>query len=317
MASSRRAAGARRARRSRQGPSGARRRDHAGRRSRSPSTGRRRRGPDDLRAEDRLQLDEEAAGLLGVAVEREAHPEAELRVVLEQRVAPGRAAAVAIDRPRRRRQVGAEDRRAARSRWRSTIRSPNSWLTRRRYGVSPQPLHAPENSNSGSRTWLPLIVSCGIRSRASGGMARNASQRARCSSRCDAIGSMLIALWPASVRLTTGQTSTHTPQPVQSSGATAIASRWSGSSRDLNALWSSTAGAASAVASGKTVHPDARVRADDRALAAVDADRRIPDRDRRRERRASRTGRSPWGTCRRAAARSRAGGRRCPRSAAR
>ena len=36
------------------------------------------------------------------------------------------------------------------------IRSPKSWLTSLRYGVSPHPPQAPENSNSGSRTWRTL-----------------------------------------------------------------------------------------------------------------------------------------------------------------
>ena len=73
---------------------------------RSPST---RSG-----AELRGEALEEPAGVIGLGVEREPHPEPELGVVLEQRVAPGRAAAGGVDRPRRRRQVGAVDRRAAR-----------------------------------------------------------------------------------------------------------------------------------------------------------------------------------------------------------
>ena len=52
--------------------------------------------------------------MIGLGVEREAHPESELRVVLEQRVAPRRAAAGRVDGPRRGRQVGPVDRRAAR-----------------------------------------------------------------------------------------------------------------------------------------------------------------------------------------------------------
>ena len=46
-------------------------------------------------------------------VEREPHPVAELGVVLEERVRPGWAAAVGVRRPRRRRQVAAVDRGAA------------------------------------------------------------------------------------------------------------------------------------------------------------------------------------------------------------
>ena len=38
----------------------------------------------------------------------------------------------------------------------TTIRSPNSCVASFRYGVSPQPAHAPENSNSGCRNWRAL-----------------------------------------------------------------------------------------------------------------------------------------------------------------
>ena len=37
-------------------------------------------------------------------------------------------------------------------------RSPNNWLISFRYGVSPQPAQAPENSNSGSRSWTFLTL---------------------------------------------------------------------------------------------------------------------------------------------------------------
>ena len=39
------------------------------------------------------------------------------------------------------------------------IRSPKSWVASLTYGVSPQPAQAPLNSNSGWRSWLPLMVS--------------------------------------------------------------------------------------------------------------------------------------------------------------
>ena len=68
---------------------------------------------DELRAELRGEALEQPAGVVGLGVEREPHPEPELGVVLEQRVAPRRAATGRVDRPRRRRQVGAVDRRAA------------------------------------------------------------------------------------------------------------------------------------------------------------------------------------------------------------
>ena len=55
----------------------------------------------------------EADRLLPVLVEGEPHPEAELRVVLEERVRPGGAAAVAVLRVGGGGEVGAVDRRAA------------------------------------------------------------------------------------------------------------------------------------------------------------------------------------------------------------
>src|SRR4051812_46047503 len=50
---------------------------------------------------------------LALLVERKAEAEAEFGVVLEERVRPGRTAALRILRPRRRRQIAAEDRRTA------------------------------------------------------------------------------------------------------------------------------------------------------------------------------------------------------------
>ena len=105
------------------------------------------------------------------------------------------------------------------------MRSPNSCVTSLMYGVSPQPAHAPENSNSGSSTWDPLTESCGRRPRSRGGIDWKYSQRRRSRSRWASTGSMLIALWRTSVLLFAGHTSTQTPQPVQSSGATWIVSR--------------------------------------------------------------------------------------------
>ena len=61
-----------------------------------------------------------------------------------------------------------------------------------------------------------------------------------------------MALWLTSVLLLAGQTSTHTPQPVQSSGATWIVRRWPGRSRDRNSLCRKPSGAPATAASGKT-----------------------------------------------------------------
>src|SRR5665811_1020015 len=85
------------------------------------------------------------------------------------------------------------------------IRSPNSWETSLRYGVSPQPLQASENSNSGSSTWAPLTVSWAIRLRSSGGIDWKNSQCGRSISRCAAAGSRLMDLCLTSVLLLAGQ----------------------------------------------------------------------------------------------------------------
>ena len=63
---------------------------------------------------------------------------------------------------------------------------------------------------------------------------------------------MSMALWLESVLLFAGQTSTQTPQPVQSSGATWMVSRWSSRSRDLNSLCRKSAGAPSTADVGNT-----------------------------------------------------------------
>ena len=70
--------------------------------------------PDEVRADRRRELRHEPSGLVVLGVEPEAHAQAELRVVLEEGVVPGRAAARGVHRPRGRGQVGAVDRRAAR-----------------------------------------------------------------------------------------------------------------------------------------------------------------------------------------------------------
>ena len=75
-----------------------------------------RRGQDlvhQLRADRVAQLGEPPAGQLGVPVGGEPEAEPELGVVLEERVRPGRAAPVGVRRPGRGRQVAAVDRRAA------------------------------------------------------------------------------------------------------------------------------------------------------------------------------------------------------------
>src|SRR5436189_4857645 len=54
----------------------------------------------------------------------------------------------------------------------TTIRSPNSCVVSFRYGVSPQPAHAPENSNSGWRNCDPLTDPALTRARSASGSPR-------------------------------------------------------------------------------------------------------------------------------------------------
>src|SRR5258707_8131887 len=100
------------------------------------------------------------------------------------------------------------------------ILSPNNWVTILRYGVSPQPEQAPENSKSGRITccWRN-VVSLTLR-RSSSGNRRKKSQLSRSCWRKGACGRRLIALRRVSVFLRAGQTSTHNAHPVQSLAAT-------------------------------------------------------------------------------------------------
>ena len=53
----------------------------------------------------------------------------------------------------------------------TVARSPNSWVSSLMYGVSPQPAHAPGNSNSGCRNWVPRTVPKSTRERSLTGSA--------------------------------------------------------------------------------------------------------------------------------------------------
>ena len=87
----------------------------------------------------------------------EEHSEAELGVVLKERVRPRGAFAGFVLR------VGDSGHRAApglraSGRVGPETRSPKSCVMSFAYGVSPQPAQAAENSRSGWRNWLPLTV---------------------------------------------------------------------------------------------------------------------------------------------------------------
>src|SRR6266496_2544778 len=99
-------------------------------------------------------------------------------------------------------------------------RSPKSCETNFTYGVSPQPAHAPLNSNNGRSNCEFLIVDGLINFRSRSGISIKKSQFFASVSRRAGCGAMLSALRPTCVLSFTGQTSTHKVQPVQSSGAT-------------------------------------------------------------------------------------------------
>src|SRR5512141_2577261 len=102
----------------------------------------------------------------------------------------------------------------------TTARSPNNCETSFTYGVSPQPAHAPLNSNKGRSSCEFLIVDGLINFRSRSGISMKKSQFLASCSRKAGCGAMLSALRPTWVLSLTGQTSTHNVQPVQSSGAT-------------------------------------------------------------------------------------------------
>src|SRR2546421_507192 len=99
-------------------------------------------------------------------------------------------------------------------------RSPNNCDSSFRYGVSPHPAQAPENSNSGCRSCESLTeLRLSLLGSTSGRLRKN-SQLWACASRRGAWATILMALRLVSALFLAGQASTHSPQPVQSSGAT-------------------------------------------------------------------------------------------------
>src|SRR5512139_1857779 len=99
-------------------------------------------------------------------------------------------------------------------------RSPNSCDISLRYGVSPQPEQAPENSNSGRSSWEFLIVEGLMSLRSRSGIFMKKSQFLSSLSRNGSWGAMFSALRPTCDLSFAGQASTHSVQPVQSSVAT-------------------------------------------------------------------------------------------------
>src|SRR5512138_1620900 len=102
----------------------------------------------------------------------------------------------------------------------TTIRSPNNCDASLMYGVSPQPEQAPLNSKVGCSSCTSLTA-VGFRPRRSAsGSDRKKSQFLASLSRSGSCGCMLMALRLVLLLFLAGHTSTHSVQPVQSSGAT-------------------------------------------------------------------------------------------------
>ena len=75
-----------------------------------------------------------------------------------------------------------------------SARSPNSCVRSLMYGVSPQPEQAPENSNSGCRSWLVLTLLSRTRRRSYSGRSRKNLKFSRSCIRIGRCGTMLMAL---------------------------------------------------------------------------------------------------------------------------
>ena len=147
------------------------------------------------------------------------------------------------------------------------------------YGVSPQPAQAPENSNSGCSACEPLTESCGSRSRSSSGMDRKKSH----------VRPLRVAV--VQRRLHVDRLVTHLGLRLRRAHVDADTAAGAVVRRhlDRHAVAGDVLGAEvlglercrGAVERRRLehLHPDRRVRADDGALAAVDADVGVPDRD--------------------------------------
>src|SRR5436190_5492173 len=100
------------------------------------------------------------------------------------------------------------------------MRSPNNWLASLIEGVSPHPEQAPENSNKGINSCEFLIADRFKFVGSTSDSERKNSQFAFSRSRIGGWSAILIAFLPTCRLSLTGHASTHSLQPVQSSGDT-------------------------------------------------------------------------------------------------
>ena len=158
-------------------------------------------------------------------------------------------------------------------------RSPNSCERSFRYGVSPHPAQAPENSNRGSRNWVPRTVPKSTRVRSTGGSCSKKAMFCRSAATSGSRPSRLIALRPGSSR---GRDRTRLDaQPA------------SGAVLDVHLQCEAGVWKPGAVERGRTEPRGGAVEAagvviaranhavgtDEAAVTALDAELRIPDRD--------------------------------------
>jgi hypothetical protein len=148
------------------------------------------------------------------------HAEAELGVVFKQRVGPRRPAPSGVLGVRRGGQVAAVDRRAA-----GGVGDIHAVAEELRQQLDVRRLAAARAGAGELKQRLQQLHVLHLRVRELGlrstsGSLRKKSQLARSDSRSGGCGAMLMAFLLASLLLFTGQTSTQSAQPVQSSGAT-------------------------------------------------------------------------------------------------
>ena len=126
----------------------------------------------------------------------------------------------------------------------TSSRSPNSWVSSRRYGVSPQPAQAPEYSNSGVRYCTPRTSDASRPAGLlSGRVAKNARLRALALEE-RRLGVHVDRADAGGLEAARRAASTHSSQPVQSSTATCSVNRRFGKPRPASGADANPGGAA-------------------------------------------------------------------------
>ena len=225
-----------------------------------------------------VELGQEPPRLRCLLVEREPHAEAELGVVLEERVRPRGAAAVGVRRPRRRRQVAAVDRRAA-----GRVRDEQPVAEELGQELQVRRLAA-AGAGAGELEQRLQHLRALDRRRLyerrgrSPAASRKNSQFSRSRSRCSALRQRVERL-VAGELLVLGRADLDA-DPAAGAVVGRDLDRHRHARQVLRAplLRAEARGRAGELGRVVDLHPDRRVRADERALGAVDAERLVPDR---------------------------------------